>query len=124
LTNATHWPWFLNFGFVNVRQPPCLHWLFAVGVVDGGAAAASKSYVVLLPLTPIVSLSALPSMLVHAAPPQPAARMTPPPPTLTIRASGCVAAGQSQTTGPGEQGAPPARVRLCYRTMKLLNPAR
>src|SRR5439155_18487767 len=90
LTNATHWPWFLKCGSVKLRHPPFLHWPLLVGP-PALAAAASKSYVVSVPPTPIVSLSALPAKFVHAAPPHPAARMTPPPPTLTMLASGCAA---------------------------------
>src|SRR5204863_3447463 len=94
LAKAMHWPWFLKLGLVKLFQPPFLHWSLLVGgpVVGGGVAdAGSKSYVVLLPLTPIVSLSALPTKFVHAVPPQPAPRMTPPPPTLMIVAVGCEA---------------------------------
>jgi hypothetical protein len=48
---ATHWPWFLNDGDVKFRQPPFLHWLFAVGPVTGSSS---------VPLTVIALRSAVP----------------------------------------------------------------
>lgn len=54
-------------------------------------AVASKSYVMLALLTPTVSLSALPTKFVHAAPPHPAERRKPGPPEFTILAFGCPA---------------------------------
>ena len=75
LKYATHWPWFLKLGLLNFRQPPFLHW----PVLVGGPTVGSKSKVVLAPLTPIVSLSALPSKFVQEAPPHPVASTTLPP---------------------------------------------